>query len=210
LTVAAHTRCTASGLIGVSSAPYEIFSYSFAIEHQGDTLVNANMDTIAAAVQAFHARPTSKIATNAILREVRFAHVNALGVQDQPTYLKAVDTRGGGGSPLYPSQVALAVSLRGPVRVSPARGRFYLPMPTAFVNESSGLMDAAVASGVADSAVTLANAISALGATTRMSIDSRYGMATVTEIRVGRVLDTLRTRRNAVKEAYAAATLALA
>lgn len=198
----AHTRFTATGVIGGATLPYEIFSFGFAVAHDGDTLTLLQQSSISDAIAAMFVAPNTAIANNAHLRAVKAAHVNAAGVQDQPTTIFPHLVSGGTGGSNRPSQVALAVSLVGPAAVRPIKGRFYLPMPNMGISTDSGVMTEASASSVVDRVETLANAIKGLGPTVRLAIDHKGGLAVVNKIRVGRALDTIRTRRNQVLEGY--------
>ena len=161
---APHIRVTAIGRLGTSG---EKFAYSLNMAQQVQTLPgvatgNADVWTDAAAdVLAFHARPTSKIAPNAILEEVKFAMIGADGkyVEDARV-VNVTDTMGGGaetnGAAYARAQTALAVSLVTGRRGPTGKGRFYLPCPTA-LHDDTFLISAAAAEGVRASAVTLIN-----------------------------------------------------
>jgi hypothetical protein len=205
----AFTRVSVTGVIGATTSPFEIFSYGFALKHDGDFLGVVDTDAITTAIVAFHGAAATHISTTARIREVRYAHVAANGFQDQPTRRYPMDEPGAGGGDVRPSQVALAVSLRGPAGVRPSRGRFYIPCPTQSFNPSTGMMPDPDAIGLANQAAILANAIAARGPGIRMGIDTKTGTVQVTEIRVGKVFDTIRSRRNQQNEAYVVAGTAL-
>jgi hypothetical protein len=198
----AYTRVSAIGVLGSVPAPYEIFSYSFAIKHGGDALTALQQVAIGDAVSAFHGRQASRMAPQAVLTQVAFAHKSALGPQDQPTVRLPKATNGGLVGTVLPPQVTVAVSLRGPLAVSPIRGRFYIPLPIITLNPNNGLGDEGHIQSLADSALQLINEVNAAGADLQVGIAHKTGVAPVTEIRVGRALDTLRSRRNAIKEDY--------
>jgi hypothetical protein len=205
----AHTRLTVSGVLGAPSAPYEIFSFGFAIAHDGDLLTTAQQASIQTAVETFFGSPGAKISSSASIKELVFAHKDASGAQDSATIRRPSTQAGQSGALPMASQVALAVSLRGPGTLHPVRGRFYLPLPGMSVNAGTGLLSVVDVQGVADAAATMINSIHALGSTVRVAIDSKSGVVPVTEVRVGRVLDTIRTRRNQMPEGYVGAQIAL-
>lgn len=120
------------------------------------------------------------------------------------------DSIAGTGTVRYPPQVAAVVSLIAANRGPAQYGRFYVPGPTAVLETDRRLSSA--------NAQTLANAASAflkdvsdaidlpleLGSSAAKNVSSRGGgagtMQTVDHVEVGRVLDTLRSRRNGMIE----------
>lgn len=116
----------------------------------------------------------------------------------------------GPGGVRYPPQVALVVTTVGDNR-GPARyGRFYLPGPSQSM-DSDFRLTATNATAYADAAATFLKGISDsidLPLTTSSSaacnVSSRGGadgtLQGVDHVEVGRVYDTLRTRRNSMKE----------
>lgn len=111
----------------------------------------------------------------------------------------------GGGQFLYPPQVALAVTLR--TRLSRGRahaGRFYLPSPSAQVQDDGRITEIA-ATDIATDVVTFIDALNAALPNFRVGVASDVGsgaMEPVTGVTVGRTLDTIRSRRTSIPEAY--------
>jgi hypothetical protein len=105
--------------------------------------------------------------------------------------------------------VALAVSLNTPRRGPSGKGRFFLPMPAVTINPGNLEISAADAQGVADSAAQWLNdlgnepGVDVLGLAAVVASTKGYNTR-VSSVRVGRVLDTIRTRRRSLKEAYGA------
>lgn len=106
----------------------------------------------------------------------------------------------------YPPQVALAVSLdTGYSRGLAARGRFYLPPPGAAVQVDGRLREddtqvianaaAAYLSGLNDLGLGVVSIVSDVGA---------GAVRQVRTVRVGRALDTIRSRRTSIPEGYGA------
>lgn len=119
----------------------------------------------------------------------------------------------GSGTRVLPPQVALVVSKvsdhRGPAQF----GRFYLPASALSVNAADGRLTSAAAAGVHDNVVVWAKAVSdaidipgTIQSATMVNVSrSPVGTGTLQDVdhlRVGLALDTLRTRRNALKEDY--------
>lgn len=198
-----YTRLVAHGIIGDLLDPYEIFSFSMALDHPGDFLTNAQMDNCADAVEAFFGASGTKITNRATLTEVRFHHLDNTWHQDQPTYVVGKSQAGASSAGQRPSQVALAVSLRGPAAVHPARGRFYIPMPDHTLDTASGLLSSTEVQTTANLAVTLSNDLyEAMGSLGQLGIATKGDVVPAEQIRVGRVLDTIRSRRNQPLESY--------
>jgi len=174
------------------------------------------------AIAAFHGRATTGINTYADLRWAKLALVQADG-HYPPTGVPGVYTwsspvAGGGGSSYgtYPNQVALAVTMLAAITRGPAHiGRFYLPIP-AFGIGTDGRITAAQADGVAASAKTFLEALSDVpavdvGGSPEVSLMSRKAGAAATHnvasIKVGRVPDTIRSRRRSLGESYSTTTV---
>ena len=125
--------------------------------------------------------------------------------------VNVTDTMGGGaetnGAAYARAQTALAVSLVTGRRGPTGKGRFYLPCPTA-LHDDTFLISAAAAEGVRASAVTLINDLNNLPGLDSFPsfgvvVASSKGYNTpVTGVRVGRVVDVIRSRRSSIAEAY--------
>ena len=128
-----------------------------------------------------------------------------------------IETLGGGGgvngaasSPDFPNQVSLAISLRTVTNVGLAhKGRFYLPIPAITVL-TNGHISSDAPPLVAGTVKTLIDGINSEfgddtvtgGAVAIMSSVGAGMTRGVTRVGVGDVLDTMRTRRNALTETY--------
>jgi hypothetical protein len=203
----AHTKVRMVGTLGPTAAPYETFSTGFAVKFAGE-MSDAVATDLVARVRTFFNSAGAQICGHAILRDVQIAHIAADGHQDTPTRHFLGTTQGGAPVNIrYPTQVALAVSLRGPAAVKPKRGRLYLPMPGHDLDLDTGAVVAAQATATANAFSTLVN-----GANTNMQvlgaagavigIDTKDGVVPVREVRVGKVFDTIRSRRRDMLEAY--------
>lgn len=217
---APHLRITAIGTLGT----VEAFSYGVCLAGEG-TLpsptapANADlMNDFVADLQAFHASTAVKIAAQAVLRTVKVAMIGADGkyVED-PFISAALNTAGGGGvTTSCVPQTALAVSLETDRRGATGRGRFYLPMANhGFDDTNTFLMSIAKAQATADAAASLLNALNDQpgvdqSPSLRVVVASTKGYNTpVTGVRVGRALDTIRSRRRSLAESYVDAASAV-
>lgn len=123
---------------------------------------------------------------------------------------------GGAGLVKYPPQIAQVLSLHANARGPAQRGRIYLPMPTVSIDGGTFEMATVDAQGMLTAFKTYVNALlnAMYGSTTigegLINVSGGPAVGTlqkVTEIRMGRVLDTVRTRRNKLLEEYQVQTL---
>lgn len=176
--------------------------------------IETYLDKYVIDIKAFHQRATTAIGPRALLN---FVKLNKIGLDghyvDSDTHVRFFANVAGGGvtSNVHPNQVALAVSLTTDVDRGPAsKGRIYLPLPALLV-ETDGLISIANITPIVASWRTFLEALSDApgldnGETPEVVVMSRKAGApaarTVTGVRIGRVLDTQRRRRNALKENY--------
>lgn len=120
-----------------------------------------------------------------------------------------------GTTSLQPApQVAIAITLRTAVSRGLAHaGRFYLPLPGTSPS-SDGRLVGTTATAYADAAATAINLINgAFNDEWRVGVTSNVGAGReqfVTSVSVGRVLDTIRSRRSSLPEEYQNNTLPIA
>ena len=153
-------------------------------------------------------RPTTHIAGYAHLRQVKLAWIGADGKYTRdPMIADGFDVPGGGGAtPLYPPQIALAVSLNTDRRGPTGKGRFYLPSPAIAMGLGYQISDAD-RDDVVNSTVTFLNdlanepGVDVLGLAPVVASTKGYN-SLVTGVRVGRIFDTVRTRRRSLVENY--------
>lgn len=113
----------------------------------------------------------------------------------------------GGGSQNPPPQIAQAVSLvTSHTRGFACRGRFFIPSPAnAALVAEGGRVSVAAAASLATAATTFINALNVELDPYRVSVMSKEQggyMREVRNVRIGRVLDTIRSRRGQIPEDY--------
>lgn len=117
----------------------------------------------------------------------------------------------GSGTSGHVNQAALVVTLEtGVPRGLANRGRLYLPLPRAAVG-STGRITSSLVSGMATQMRDLLDDLNGIATTSRVCVASgvREGaIRPVTSVRVGDVIDTMRSRRAQVGEFYSSAALA--
>jgi hypothetical protein len=110
----------------------------------------------------------------------------------------------GTGTPLPVPQATIAVTtLTAIARGRASKGRFYLPPATQTV-QTDGRITITNADNIEGAARTWLNAINATAQVSNVSVMSKLGTGTtnpITAVGVGRVIDTMRSRRRSLAEA---------
>lgn len=172
----------------------------------GGTTVQDACDAYAAAVRTWWSGSTL-INTNAKLDLVKFNLIGVDGryVNTSETYFTEIEPPQGTSTSnnAHPAQVALAVTLEtGVLRGLAHRGRIFLPIP-AFDLDATGRIPVG-SIGIASGASTaLLDAINAVFPVNRVVVGSNVGAGAfrpVTNVSVGRVMDTIRSRRTSLNE----------
>lgn len=163
-------------------------------------------------LRAFHGSAALSLHPLAVLEEVKFARIGADGkYTEDPVIVNVADTPGGGPTDVTVTQMvlpqsALAVSLTTPRRGPSGKGRFYLPMPVIGLTTNLQVQDVQrdqIQARVAQLIGDLGNQPGFDVLDLQVVVASTKGYNTsVTGVRVGRVLDTIRSRRRSIDEAY--------
>jgi len=167
-------------------------------------------DTYAAAVHTFWGGQ-STTAAQAVLKTVKMNWLNTLGhyVFNSTSRVDYTDNAHGGGASIgYPNQVALAVTLGTAAgRGLAHQGRIFLPLPGYPVDAGTGLIQLTTAQGIATVWGGFLDTLNGLDSNRRVTIFSGGTPKTptgaahkVTKVEVGRVLDTMRSRRRSLVE----------
>lgn len=148
--------------------------------------------------------------SNAKLTTIKYNFINVAGHYDDPgeTIRYDYDTPvGGTGGASNIPQSSLVVSLNTAfARGRGHAGRYYMPAFSAPL-DSDGRISVDVAALVAEYATTFLNALNADDEHYRVCVVSNIGAGVqheVTHVRVGRVIDTMRSRRTSLVEDYQA------
>jgi hypothetical protein len=160
---------------------------------------------IDACIAFFEAAP---ISSHAKLKLIKYNQIGVDGKYVDKTNTVSYDVTtlvAGSSSSTPPAQLAQVISLRtGVLRGLAHAGRFYLPLPISNLG-TTGL----VASGDITDLMTVVddflNAINAVSADWRVAVVSNVRAGAehfVTHARIGRVLDTMRSRRAKLDEEY--------
>lgn len=209
---AEHLRLTMSGVMRLVGSPiWETFAYRVNLSSPPGLAIpysQARATDYAADAVAFHGSSGAAISAVARLTEVKLAKVGPLGTYLADPFIVAVDQAGGNpAGVVHAPQVAWCMSLGTETRGASGRGRFYIPLPTSPVNSANGLVDAVGANNCNNALKefidNLNNTPGVDGQAPRVVVASNKGFnSNVTEVRVGRALDTIRSRRQALIETY--------
>lgn len=214
---APHIRVTAIGRLGTPEA--DRFSYGFCIAPDNGFIALGDWHGITAlqatdlcdSVRDFHARAATTIDSSAVLEMVKMAHIGADGKYDDDPIHRDYSTPGGTGpNVMVLPQTALAISLGTARRGPSGKGRFYIPMPGDAVDAGGGFkMSTALQDQIRGSAQTMLTDVNnwpgadVVSAAWKIVVASTKGYNTkVTGVRVGAIIDTMRSRRNKLDESY--------
>ncbi len=214
---APYIRATALCEVLVSGVPTEIAQYGVSLDQGLAAVSTADpsdqakrlMDDTAADFRTFHTSVAMGIAAEVVLKEVKFAKINALGKYEEEPYIAPVALgAGAGGGSRLPIQSTMVVSLTTDRRGATGRGRFYVPGVTFSIGDNwaynAGNLPAA-----RQAAADLINAIN-----NRPGVDAGFPswevvvasskgyLSKVTGVRVGNLPDTQRRRKNGLTETY--------
>lgn len=190
----------------------ETFTYSLSLRRDFDAPLDPPdvvPQGVIDAVTTFHAAGGhSMTSTSAHLTMIKLNEIGTDGryTSEGDTVQHEFDTPvPGSGVPLHPPQIAVAVTLRTAKRRGRAHaGRFYLPM-LAQTMGPDGRMSVGAQQGLATAATTFLDDLNAALPGYEVAVLSNVGtgeVETVTHVAVGRVVDTMRSRRTSLDEDY--------
>jgi hypothetical protein len=204
-----HVKVTWSGVFGDVSAPFEQWSFGLSFAHDDGSPVDITAGTAAADLDGYGHTFLNAVGSSSQKQTLtKVANIGADGHYTGPPQTHGRAWGGGTGDLIYPPQIALVVSTRSsPADFPRTRGRFYVPGPNVALDTATGTISAADATMVANAAKALIDSINAdfIAAPGHVVIASAKGAgrnAIVHDVRVGRVLDTVRSRRRSMDEAY--------
>lgn len=210
----AHTLVTYQGVIGPDNGEVEAFSFSLRCIGAPDGGITDYNARAIAAMGAFSDNMITRIGDNVALTKVTVASVQANGLWAQSSegaYVKGEwtgEVRSGtliANDPYCPAQAALVLSLSGNRAGASGKGRVFLPVGRAAL-DASGRITGAGAQGYATAAAGWIADLNTVEGD--VSVVSSKGFSTkVTQVRVGRVIDTMRSRRRDIVEEYKTASV---
>lgn len=155
-------------------------------------------------------------AANTYFTEVRLDSVGSNGKIDQDAVFAVVGGSGkaGGAGVTLPPSCAVALTLDTKVRGRSRFGRMYLPLCAVPLNITGGMSEGDAQFILGNCKTFIQNASNSPG------VDAGFGaavasgvgagsLAPIQEIRIGRVIDTMRSRRRSMDESYVTATVSV-
>lgn len=109
---------------------------------------------------------------------------------------------GAGTGASTPNQCAIVVSKQTGFAGSRNRGRMYLPPPGTSSLTSAGRLSATALTGLSNGITAWKNSLVGDGFTPVLVSPSQNANVVITTLRIGNVIDTMRSRRNSLVEAY--------
>lgn len=201
----AHYRLTFAGQFGDVGAAIEKWSFSVALPDNADAANVVGDLTASGGLFGDYLKQHINIATR--LTSVNLSAIAEGGKYARAangTYLRnttqAVDVVGTGTGPMFPPQVALAVTLETGVPGRSGLGRFFLPGVSKTL--TGFRMTTADADAIASSCKSFLAGLNTVWAAPVSVASSTGPVRPVTALRVGRALDTIRSRREDVLEDY--------
>lgn len=210
----AHTRITFSGVFGSQTSPQE--EWSFSLKHDEVVALEAKATRDAAVAQLrgfFETRLKPMFPSNVVLTRTRIECMAGSTVKRDAAaeYLQSDDNvvvGGALGAINMPTQIALCVSLYTLRNDASGKGRVFLPWPGWSPDVSNRLLPVDVTQEAAQRMRGLINDINgALGFGNVSVVSSKGFINPVVGVRVGRVPDTIRSRRDRRDEGYVTRTL---
>lgn len=196
-----HSRLTFSGIFGPASLPLEEWAFRL---NMGPWTVQDVTAGLAAARDAFATHLAPRVNSIARLTQVKVASIGADGKYVSDAVVLEADVPGTGTiNTSTPLQITQAVTLDTARRGPTGRGRFYLPAPDTGIETQARVFSTTVTQTLADSAAMFISALNAIPEFQDVVIASSKGyLSPVTHVRVGRVPDTMRSRRRSMDEDY--------
>ena len=203
---------TETARVVVSGTLYDVEEFSFGVTLiPGDLRTGGSINEVPTEVRQSTSVLVQSVCGPAVaLRTIKANRVDVNGRYQDQGQTTAYEYPAPGIRPSsglnWPPQIALAVSLRTDnPRGLAGKGRFYLPCPAVGALSPAGQIPEADATRVAGFVVTWLNSLQAAFPTWQVGVasDVREGaIQPVTGVSVGRVLDTIRSRRAKMIESY--------
>lgn len=196
---------------------FDTEGWSCSLHVHSDTGINLAASNFRAALIAYVGRADSLFSQSARLDFIKFNEINpATARYVLPfTNQEVQNDMATGPASVGPGQVALAVGLTTALaRGRGHAGRFYVPCgmgSNAMPSVATGLVSSTIIGAATTSAISLINDINtAVGPGSRVCVFSKVGQlqVPVTGVRVGRVYDTVRSRRRSLPEQYVGGAVA--
>lgn len=206
-----HSHLSFRGHLGSPTASPEEWQCGLNFDFFGDFPAPTLADVVTATTTMW-AEPAMAFGPSCSLKEIRFSKVSATGAQEGPTTVVAAAAANGGSGNNHPWQDTLALTLVADGRGKGTKGRIYLPPQSYTVDVNTGLASDTAIQGMMPILKTWINALKTamtgdLLIVGHAGITGPAGVKPVTSLRIGHVVDTMRSRRRSLAEAYVSIAL---
>jgi hypothetical protein len=212
--VPGHVRLTFSGVFGTASAPLEIWSWGLNAAMPAGTPDQAALDAGSAAMHDTYVTNLKQVMPgNVVLTQCLYALVgpdghilrNADGSFRQSKHAQVEAGANGSTSPL-PLQTALAISYGTARPGASGRGRSFLPFQDGTSIDPDFRISTATTQNYATRMGHVVFQLNAIGTPCVVASSKGY-LSPITTVRVGKVPDTMRSRRDRLIEGYIAGSI---
>lgn len=206
----AHTRITFKGHFGTATAVNEEWSFSL-LKGETEWATEDGRKAVADTCKTAWQTNLGPLHANfVVLDSVRVAEIDGLGrvKRNADGSYRQSDSTGaailgsGATSVTYPYQTAVCVSLVTARAGATGKGRFFLPQTIHQVATTDARLTSANASAIATAAKAFVNAVQTAAGSNILVVSSKGYASNVTAVKVGRALDTMRSRRENLPEEY--------
>lgn len=213
----AHIRMSWSGVFGTQAGAIEEWSFGLNLpsEPTVDAFTDLQIDALANGMDTIYRQFLNpQMPSDVVKTECRFAAVNGLGrvkLRADGSYVQGINTAPATGvQPAVgiPLQTALCVSLITARPGPTGKGRFFLPWPGLLLDPATKTLGESQATVMLDRCRDFIVGANGLTPGDVSVVSTKGYVSTVIGLRVGRVPDTMRSRRERVPEGYVQRSLA--
>jgi hypothetical protein len=211
---APHYRVTVTGEFRAAAGAVEQFQWGFSAT-QSESVANAPstamLDKLEQELGQFWGAGEASFSASTPITEIKVARIGTDGTYTADPAIRATNIAGGNTGRTYPPQVAIVASLVTPRRGATGRGRCFFPAPAGAALAADWTLGSGYPQNLAN---VFAEFLRDLQTSTNPALQpgllnacvaSTKGYNTpVSGVRVGTVLDTMRSRRRAMQESYGA------
>lgn len=216
----AHTRLTWRGVFGTPTTAVETWQFSLATPEDVTALAQTGRNALAESLaDAWSAHLRGLHISTVVLTEVEVRRIGADGREPRdaagaftgqgrtPAGLAIAGNGNIGTNAVYPPHVAVVASLTTARAGASGKGRIFLPPTVHPVVNTDFLLSAAHATSIRDSVAQFLQTLDGPAGLPIHVMSSKGFSSKVTGVRVGRALDTQRSRRRSLLESYSTRTL---
>lgn len=207
----AHTRVTFTGVVGTAAAPLERWAFGLNFPHDaipGDATAIVADGVASDCATAYGTYINLGMGNDIELTGVKVSRIAATGLVERRGDGSLIqgewagDYEGLAAPKNYPLQTALCVSLVTSRAGATGKGRFFLPFPSYDLASDKRLTEADATDFLTNGVKPFVNELATILTYAPQVVSSKGYMSEVTGLRLGRVPDTMRSRREDLAEGY--------